>query len=49
MFNVFLEGKTPVVFEQESGWTSETVRMFGEGNSLLQQPGIELWIIQSVA
>jgi len=47
--NVFLSGKMAVVFEQETALSSETVRIFGEGNSLLQLPGIELWIIQSVA
>jgi len=49
MVNVFLAGKTAVVFEQETAWTSETVRIFGEEKSLLQLPGIELRIIQSVA
>jgi len=48
-FIFFLAGKTAVVFEQETAWTSEPIRMFGEGNSLLQVPGIEIWIIQSVA
>jgi hypothetical protein len=46
-FFVFLAGKRPVVFEQETAWTSEPVWMFWEGNSLLQVPGIELWIVQS--